>query len=195
MLLALINFILGWSVYLSGICRIGSCSDESGHLYPLLGIFRIGILIKYSLNFLAIWSSREITWSSLSNLILRCFVTFSDRSGFAVFKMFYYQVQPKYQGCHKNSFFHFFFSFSFHFVDHVSQPWLFLKFDLFMISLLNFLFIRGDWLALTYLFFNGACLSRVIFTDSFSILNGTFCWSHSFDKSNSVSFIKFLNLR
>ena len=84
--LALISFILGWSVYLSGICRIGSCSDESGHLYPLLEIFRTGILIKYSVNLLAIWSSREITWSSLSKLIFRCFVTFLDRSGFAVFQ-------------------------------------------------------------------------------------------------------------
>ena len=77
---------------------------------------------------------------------------------------------------------------------------LFLKCDLFMISLLNFLFIKGDWLALTYLFFDGACLSWVIFTDSFSDLNGTFCWSYSFDKSYSVSVINewlqnFLDLR
>ena len=42
---------------------------------------------------------------------------------------------------------------------------LFLKRDLLMISLFNVLFIKGDWLVLTYIFLNGACLSRVIFTE------------------------------
>lgn len=42
----------------------------------------------------------------------------------------------------------------------------FFKHDLFMVSLLKLLFIKGEWLALTYLFVFGACVSRVVFTDS-----------------------------
>ena len=42
---------------------------------------------------------------------------------------------------------------------------LFLKHDLLMISLLNVLFIKGDCLALTYIFLNSACLWRVIFAE------------------------------
>ena len=99
--LALINLILRWSVYLSSIFKIGSCSDECEHLYPLLGIFKIRMLIKYSVNFLGIWSSREIILSSSTKLILECFVTFSNRSGLTVFQMFYYQSQPLDQDCYK----------------------------------------------------------------------------------------------
>ena len=84
--LALINVILGWSLYLSSVFRIGSCSDESGHLYPFLGIFKIEILIKYMLNFLAIWLPWKIILSSSTKLILECFVTFSDRSSLTVFQ-------------------------------------------------------------------------------------------------------------
>ena len=40
------------------------------HLYRLLGILKTGMLIKYSLNFLAIWSSQEIILSSLINVLL-----------------------------------------------------------------------------------------------------------------------------
>ena len=61
---------------------------------------------------------------------------------------------------------------------------LFLKRDLFMISLLNFLFIKGNcwnWWATSNIFFNGACLATVIFTDSFNVLNGTFCSLCNFD--------------
>ena len=92
--LALINLIHGWSLYLSSIFEIGSCFDECGNLYPLRGIFKIWMLIKYSLNFLAICSSREIILSSSTKLILECFVTLSDRSGLTVFQMLYYQLQP-----------------------------------------------------------------------------------------------------
>ena len=84
--LALINLILAWSLYLSSIYEIGSCSDECGHLYPLLAIFKIGMLIKYSLNYLAISSSREIILSSPTKLVLECFVTFSDRNSLTVFQ-------------------------------------------------------------------------------------------------------------
>ena len=49
-------------------------------------IIKTGILIKYSLNFLAIWSSRKIILSSSTKLILECFVTFSDRNGLTVFQ-------------------------------------------------------------------------------------------------------------
>ena len=59
----LINLILRWSLYLSSIFKIWSCSDEWEHLYPLFGIFKIGMFIKYSLNVWAIWSSREINKS------------------------------------------------------------------------------------------------------------------------------------
>ena len=69
----------------------------------------------------------------------------------------------------------------------------------FTMFLLNFLFIKGDWSALTHLFFNGACLSRVIFTDSFSILNGILngiwnalwllhCFTNSTDLSSTCRF-------
>ena len=78
--LALVNLILGWSLYSSSIFKIGSCSDECGHLYPLFGIFKTAMLIKYSLNFLAIWSSLEIISSSSTKLILECFVTFCLKS-------------------------------------------------------------------------------------------------------------------
>ena len=84
--LALINLILAWSLYLSSIYEVGSCSDECGHLYPLLAIFKIGMLIKYSLNYLAISSSREIILSSPTKLVLECFVTFSDRNSLTVFQ-------------------------------------------------------------------------------------------------------------
>ena len=36
---------------------------------------------------------------------------------------------------------------------------LFLKLDVFMISLIIFLLLKGKLLALTYIFFNGACFS------------------------------------
>ena len=84
LLLALLDLALGWSLYFSSIIKMGTCSYESGHLYPLLAIFKIGIFIKYSLKFLAICLSREIILSSSTKLILECFVTFSDRSGSAV---------------------------------------------------------------------------------------------------------------
>ena len=77
--LALINLILGWSLYLPSIFKIGSCSDECGHLYPLLVIFKIEIFLKYSLNLLAIWSSQKIILSSSTKLRLECFVTFLDK--------------------------------------------------------------------------------------------------------------------
>ena len=83
---ALINLILEWSLNLSSIFRIGPCSDESVYLYPLLDIFKIGRLIKYSLNFLTIWPSRETILSSSTKLILEYFITFSDRSGLTVFQ-------------------------------------------------------------------------------------------------------------
>ena len=75
-----------WSLYSSSICKVESCSDESGHLYPLHSIFKIGIFIKYSLNLLAIRSSREIILLSSTKLILECFVTYADRSGLKVFQ-------------------------------------------------------------------------------------------------------------
>lgn len=50
LLSAFINLILKRSHNISIIFSIGSCSNESGHLYPWLGIFKIGIFIKYSLN-------------------------------------------------------------------------------------------------------------------------------------------------
>ena len=84
--LALINLILTWSLYLPSIFKIGSCPDECGHLYPLLAIFKIGMLIKYSLSYLAIWSSREIILSSSTKLVLECFVTFSGRNNLTVFQ-------------------------------------------------------------------------------------------------------------
>ena len=62
--LVLIYLILRWSLYLSSIFKTGSCSDECGHLYPLLCIFKIGMFMKYLLNFLPIWSSRQIILSS-----------------------------------------------------------------------------------------------------------------------------------
>ena len=71
---------------LSSNFKIGSCSDECGHLYPLLAIFKIGMLIKYSLNYLAVWSSQEIILSSSTKLVLECFVTFSDRNSLTVFQ-------------------------------------------------------------------------------------------------------------
>ena len=79
--LSLISLILGWPLYLPSILKI-----ESFSLYPLLGIFKIGMLIKYSLNFLAIWSWREIILSSSNQLLLECFVTFLDRNGLTVFQ-------------------------------------------------------------------------------------------------------------
>ena len=71
---------------MSIVFKIGSCYDKCGHLYPFFGIIKIGMLIKYSLNFLAILPSREIILSSSTELILECFVTFSDRSGLTVFQ-------------------------------------------------------------------------------------------------------------
>ena len=46
-----------------------------------------------------------------------------------------------------------------------------------------------DWLDLIYLFF-GAYLAAVIFTDSFNVLNGTFCSLCNFDKVVSTLFTK-----
>ena len=77
--LAFINVKLGWSLYLSRIFKIGPCSDESWHFYPLLGIFKIGIFIKYSLNLVAIWAFREIILSSSTKLILEYFEAFSEK--------------------------------------------------------------------------------------------------------------------
>ena len=37
-----------------------TCSNQSGQLYPWLGIWKAGIFVKYSLKFLPIWSSREM---------------------------------------------------------------------------------------------------------------------------------------
>ena len=37
-----------------------TCSNQSGQLYPWLGIWKAGIFLKYSLKFLPIWSSREM---------------------------------------------------------------------------------------------------------------------------------------
>ena len=90
----MINLIIGWCLYFSSIFKVGSCSDESLHLYPLLGIFKIRICRKYSLNFSSIWSSPEIILLSLTKLILECFVTFSDKNRLTVFQIFYYQLQP-----------------------------------------------------------------------------------------------------
>ena len=39
--LAVINLILGWPFHFSSNFKIESCSDESGHLYPLPDIFKI----------------------------------------------------------------------------------------------------------------------------------------------------------
>ena len=86
LLLVLINLILGRSLYLSSIFKIGSCSDECGHAHPLLARFKIWMLVKYSLNYLAIWSSREIILSSSTKLVLECFVTFSDKNSLTVFQ-------------------------------------------------------------------------------------------------------------
>ena len=47
--LALINFILVCSIYLSIILKVFG-SNESGHLYPWLGIFKLEMFIKYLLN-------------------------------------------------------------------------------------------------------------------------------------------------
>ena len=57
----------------------------------------------------------------------------------------------------------------------------------FMISLLTFLFIKGDCLTLTYLFFNDACLPRVMFNNSFIFLND--------DYTIFRTIAKFLSLR
>ena len=37
-----------------------TCSNQSGQLYPWLGIWKAGVFVKYSLKFLPIWSSREM---------------------------------------------------------------------------------------------------------------------------------------
>ena len=115
------------------------------------------------------------------------------------FNMFFDQLQPLYQDCQKKSFPHFLEDWQ---RSYVAYCRLFCQYHLLYLKtcfssvtflwffLFNLLFIKGDWFAVTYLFFNGTCLSRVIFTDSFSILKGTFCWSGSFDESNSVSFNK-----
>ena len=135
--LALINLILECSLYFWSIIKIGSCSDESGHLYPLIGTFKIAINIKYSLNFSAIWSLREIFLPSSAKLILECFVTFSDRSGSTNFQNTLLSVTT-------------------------------------LVSRLLQKFFFSCLTRLTHLFFNGACLPRVIF--SYSLWLNTQVW-------------------
>ena len=53
-------WVLRWPLDFSIILKLMSCSNESGQLYPWLGIWKTGIFVKYSLKFLPIWSSREI---------------------------------------------------------------------------------------------------------------------------------------
>ena len=57
---SLVSLILAWSLYLSSIFQI----------------FKIGIFVKYSVNFLAIWSLQEINLSPSTKWILECFVTY-----------------------------------------------------------------------------------------------------------------------
>ena len=63
--LVLINLILGWFWYFLMILETGFPSDESKlSYYWFLGMFLIGIFMKYSLNVFAIRWSWEITLSS-----------------------------------------------------------------------------------------------------------------------------------
>ena len=60
--LVLINLIIRWSLYLPSIFKIGFSSDESGHLYPLRGVFKIELSITYLQSLLATLSSWETTY-------------------------------------------------------------------------------------------------------------------------------------
>ena len=72
--LALINLILGRSLYLSSIFKIGSCFDESEHLYPLLAIYiQNGMkTIKFVWKSISKFSSFSFAPPRFNRFCLRC---------------------------------------------------------------------------------------------------------------------------
>ena len=72
--LALINLILGRSSYLSSIFKIGSCFDESEHLYPLLAIYiQNGMkTIKFVWKSISKFSSFSFAPPRFNRFCLRC---------------------------------------------------------------------------------------------------------------------------
>ena len=65
--LALISFLLGWSLYLSIILKIGFGSNESGHLCPWFRIFKYIKTWKYSLNVQEVFTERFSNWAIAKN--------------------------------------------------------------------------------------------------------------------------------
>ena len=89
--LDLINLTLGWFWYFPIIFKRGSSSGESEYSNSwFVGLFKIGILMKYSfsLNIFAICLSCEIIWLPSIKVILETFLDFSAKKGYLLAGLF-----------------------------------------------------------------------------------------------------------
>ena len=76
------------------ILKRGSSSGESEYSNSwFVGIFKIGILMKYSLNIFAICLSCEIIWLSSVKVVLETFLDFSVKKDLTVFQKVLFSVK------------------------------------------------------------------------------------------------------